>query len=325
MKALVAWRGKLLVTERKIRVLSVSSLFLTRVGVYVGVCRCIRTHTHTLHRWGTRMWAQESGWDTWRARRIQMDKISTCIYSYMCTKYKCVCICQEAGWDLGLTAFFSDIFFLPNKKSKRCELKTPIISNLKYKIWALRPSIKGTKPLFIVIKVIIIISSKLCKLIRLCTLGPRGSPHYQHFKSLKQRKETWWLLQQHDHCSTWPDHCSTWPEKIIAARDLIKCHSLAPELATELFTNKSMGAFRFSAALIERSESELNDVKRLCVQACKNAWHLPRSTASALFIFPKIHAGKESTLPMGALTRELLLHAERCMRHEDVQKSCWQD
>ena len=40
-------------------------------------------------------------------------------------------------------------------------------------------------------------------------------------------------------------------QKIIAARYLIKCHPLAPELATELFTNKSMGAFRFSAALID--------------------------------------------------------------------------
>jgi len=81
-----------------------------------------------------------------------------------------------------------------------------------------------------------------------------------------------------------------------------------------------MGVFRFSAALIEWSESELNDVKRLCVQAYKNAWHLPYSTASALFIFPKTHAGKESTLPMAVLTQELLLHAERCMRHEDVVK-----
>jgi len=81
-----------------------------------------------------------------------------------------------------------------------------------------------------------------------------------------------------------------------------------------------MEVFRFSAALIEWSESELNDVKRLCVQAYKNAWHLPRSTASALFIFPKTHAGKESTLPMAVLTQELLLHAERCMRHEDVSK-----
>jgi len=100
-------------------------------------------------------------------------------------------------------------------------------------------------------------------------------------------------------------------------RDLIKWHPLTPELATKLFTSKGMGVFRFSAALIEWSESQLNDVKRLCVQAYKNAWHLPRSTASALFIFPKTHAGKKSTLPMAVLTQELLLHAERCMRHED--------
>ena len=61
-------------------------------------------------------------------------------------------------------------------------------------------------------------------------------------------------------------------------------------------------------------------MKRLCVQAYKNAWHLPRSTASDLFIFPKTHAGKESTLPIAVLTQELLLHAERCMCHEDVSK-----
>ena len=107
-------------------------------------------------------------------------------------------------------------------------------------------------------------------------------------------------------------------QKIIAARNLIKCHPLTPELATKLFASKGMGVFCFSAALIEWSESELNDVKRLCVQAYKNAWHLPRSTASAVFIFPKTQAGKESTLPMAVLTQELLLHAERCMRHEDV-------
>ena len=49
MRELVAWRGRLFLTERKIGVLSVSSLFLTRVGVYVGVGMCIRAHTHTLH------------------------------------------------------------------------------------------------------------------------------------------------------------------------------------------------------------------------------------------------------------------------------------
>jgi len=92
-------------------------------------------------------------------------------------------------------------------------------------------------------------------------------------------------------------------QKIIAACDLIRCHPLAPELATELFTSKGIGVFHFSAALIEWSESQLNDVKQLCVQAYKNAWHLPRSTASALLIFPKTHAGEESTLPMAVMTR----------------------
>jgi len=49
MRALVAWCGGLFwpVTEGEIGLLSVSSLFLTRVGVYVSVRVCIRTHTHT--------------------------------------------------------------------------------------------------------------------------------------------------------------------------------------------------------------------------------------------------------------------------------------
>ena len=50
LRALVAWRGGLFLTEGKIVVLSVSSFILTRVGVYVCVSVCIRTHTHTMHR-----------------------------------------------------------------------------------------------------------------------------------------------------------------------------------------------------------------------------------------------------------------------------------
>jgi len=52
MRSLVAWRGELFLKEGKIGVLSAFSLFVTRVGVHVGVCVCIRTHTHRLHRWG---------------------------------------------------------------------------------------------------------------------------------------------------------------------------------------------------------------------------------------------------------------------------------
>ena len=47
MRALVTWREGLFLTEGKIGVLSVSSLFLTRVGVYVCVCVYTHKHTHT--------------------------------------------------------------------------------------------------------------------------------------------------------------------------------------------------------------------------------------------------------------------------------------
>ena len=46
MKALVAWRGGLFLTEGKIGELSVSSLFLTRVGVYVCVCVCMYVYIY---------------------------------------------------------------------------------------------------------------------------------------------------------------------------------------------------------------------------------------------------------------------------------------
>ena len=54
--------------------------------------------------------------------------------------------------------------------------------------------------------------------------------------------------------------------------------------------------------------------------AYKNARHLPWSEASAPFIFLKAQAGEESTLSMAVLTQKLLLHADRCLQHEDVVK-----
>ena len=67
----LAW--VVILTEGKIGVLSVS-LFIARLGVCVGVCVCIRTHIHTHCTDGVLACEPMSrGWDTWRARRIQMD------------------------------------------------------------------------------------------------------------------------------------------------------------------------------------------------------------------------------------------------------------
>jgi len=58
-------------------------------------------------------------------------------------------------------------------------------------------------------------------------------------------------------------------EKARVARDLIKSHPLTPELSAELFAQKRIGAFQFSAALIEWSESELEGLQKIWVQAYK--------------------------------------------------------
>ena len=81
MSALVAWRGGLFLIEGKIVVLSVSSLFLTRAGVYVCVSVCIRTHTHTAQVLGCEPRSRDETPGGPEESRL------TYIYSYMCTKY----------------------------------------------------------------------------------------------------------------------------------------------------------------------------------------------------------------------------------------------
>jgi len=102
------------------------------------------------------------------------------------------------------------------------------------------------------------------------------------------------------------------------ASDLIKSHSLTPELSAELFAQKRIGAFRFSAALIEWSQSELEGLQKIWVQAYKNAWHVPWSTTNSQYTFPTAEGSHECPLPSAVLTQALLQHVDQCMRHEDV-------
>ena len=80
----------------------------------------------------------------------------------------------------------------------------------------------------------------------------------------------------------------------------------------------SVCAFKFA---IHSMYANLSFKTTIMNSNCGSAFEPAWSAASAFFIFPKTHAGKESTLPMAVLTQELLLHAERCMRHEDVSKT----
>ena len=59
------------------------------------------------------------------------------------------------------------------------------------------------------------------------------------------------------------------------ARDLIKSHTLTPELSAELFAQKGFGAFQFSVALIEWSQGGLASLQKIWFKAYQNAWHVP--------------------------------------------------
>ena len=109
-------------------------------------------------------------------------------------------------------------------------------------------------------------------------------------------------------------------EKARVARDLIKSHPLTQELSAELFAQKEIGAFRFSAALIEWSQSELEGLQKNRVQVYKNAWHVPGSSANSLYTFPTAEGGHECPLPSGVLTQALLQHVDQFMRLKEVRE-----
>ena len=112
-------------------------------------------------------------------------------------------------------------------------------------------------------------------------------------------------------------------EKARVARDLIQSHLPTPELSAELFAQKGIGAFRFSAAIIKWSQSKLEGLQKIWVQAYIGAWHVPWSRANSLYTFPTAEGGHECTLPSGVLTQALLQHVDQCMRHEDVVKKMY--
>jgi len=95
-------------------------------------------------------------------------------------------------------------------------------------------------------------------------------------------------------------------EKARVARDRIKSHPLTPELSAEFFAQKGIVAFRFSAALIEWSQSELEGLQKIWMQAYKNAWHVPWSNTNSLYTFPTAKGGHECPLPSRVFTQALL-------------------
>jgi len=109
-------------------------------------------------------------------------------------------------------------------------------------------------------------------------------------------------------------------EKARVVRDLIKRHPLTPELSVKLFAQKGISAFHFLTALIEWSQSELEGLPKIWVQAYSNAWYVPWSITNSLYTFPTTEGDHECPLPSEVLTQALLQHVDQCMQNEDVIK-----
>jgi len=65
----------------------------------------------------------------------------------------------------------------------------------------------------------------------------------------------------------------------------------------------------------------LEGLQNIWVQAYKNAWHVPWSTAKSLYTFPTAKGGHECPLQSEELVQALLQYVDQCMRHEDVVKT----
>jgi len=126
----LAWG--VILTEGKIGVLSVSSLFLTRVGVYVGAsCTYLYTHTHT----HTAQMGYSDVSPGVGMRHLEGSKnpegLNLGIYVFVYVYKVHMCMYMLGG---GMRSWTNSFFFKHNfsseKKSKRCERKPPIISNL---------------------------------------------------------------------------------------------------------------------------------------------------------------------------------------------------
>lgn len=98
-------------------------------------------------------------------------------------------------------------------------------------------------------------------------------------------------------------------------------HPLEAKTAKELFQSIAVSVFRFSAAQVRWSQTELDKLQSLWVQAYQRAEHLAAGTATDIFVFPKKWGGKELSTPVNIIVQELCNNVRRMLVHEDVAKS----
>jgi hypothetical protein len=102
---------------------------------------------------------------------------------------------------------------------------------------------------------------------------------------------------------------------------ILTYHPLEAKTAKELLQSMAVSVFRFLATQVRWSQTELDKLQSLWVEAYKRAQHLAASTATDILVFLKKLGGKELSTPVNIIAQELCNNIRRCLVHEDVAKS----
>ena len=107
-------------------------------------------------------------------------------------------------------------------------------------------------------------------------------------------------------------------ERTLAAKETIRGHQLDPKQVIEVFLAKSIGNFRYLAAVMPWSRRDLSRLDRYWRQGFKMAWRLNESTADHPWTTPKNMSGMGYNTTLTVITHSLHAHVERCMKIRDV-------
>ena len=90
-------------------------------------------------------------------------------------------------------------------------------------------------------------------------------------------------------------------------------------------TSAIVSVFRYSAPLVDYSVNDLERVSLLWRRGFRLAWRVGRSTASAIFQFPRAHAGIACPLPEALLCETLAHVFTHATWHHDNTKRIFMD
>jgi hypothetical protein len=100
-------------------------------------------------------------------------------------------------------------------------------------------------------------------------------------------------------------------------RDKCKVHPYLTRQIVPVACMLQESWFRYSAAICPWSETELANLYGKWIMGVKDAWHISRSTASAIFAFPEAQGGKTIRQPIVVMIQALMTHIQQLTQHDD--------